>query len=190
MMSVEANDRRTHSYPHHDLVSGRLRLVTTAPYDYVFLYSSKPSRVEIRHSLLGRSTRWYPCPSLAASAEGQALADRRFNRSRYDAARTIDAVSVRLRDQLDLDTLTTELLTVLDQTIEPSRRLRHCGCDRRPHRKPGPGRSLDMRWSIAGTRPRPSVQAPPAHVLWTGACQKFARNCATRNLTPLHNPIP
>jgi hypothetical protein len=46
-MSMESNDRRTHSYPHHDLVSGRLRLVTTAPYDYVFPYTSKPSRVEI-----------------------------------------------------------------------------------------------------------------------------------------------
>ena len=50
----------------------------------------------------------------------QRLVDRRFNRRRYDAARTIDAFSVRLRDQVDLDTLTTELLTVVDQTVEPT----------------------------------------------------------------------
>jgi hypothetical protein len=50
----------------------------------------------------------------------QRLVDRRFNRRRYDAVRTVDAFTVRLRDQVDLDTLTTELLTVVDQTIEPT----------------------------------------------------------------------
>jgi hypothetical protein len=50
----------------------------------------------------------------------QRVVDRRFNRARYDAARTIEAFSVRLRDQVDLDTLTTELLAVVDHTIEPT----------------------------------------------------------------------
>ncbi|HZA80374.1 MAG TPA: hypothetical protein VFC13_02750, partial [Actinomycetes bacterium] len=50
----------------------------------------------------------------------QQVVDRRFNRHRYDAARTIDAFSVRLRDQVDLDTLTTELLAVVDHTVEPT----------------------------------------------------------------------
>ena len=40
--------------------------------------------------------------------------------SRYNAATTIEAYSVRLRDQLDLDTLSTELLAVVDQTMEPT----------------------------------------------------------------------
>jgi hypothetical protein len=50
----------------------------------------------------------------------QQAVDRWFNRGRYDAARTIAAFSTRLRDQVDLDTLTSELLTVVDQTMQPS----------------------------------------------------------------------
>ena len=49
----------------------------------------------------------------------QRAVDRRFNRRRYDAARTIAAFSTRLREQLDLDTLTAELCAVASQTIEP-----------------------------------------------------------------------
>jgi hypothetical protein len=50
----------------------------------------------------------------------QQIVDRRFNRRRYDAAKTIEAFSTRLRDQLDLDTLSTELLAIVDQTTEPT----------------------------------------------------------------------
>jgi len=50
----------------------------------------------------------------------QAVVDRRFDRRRYDAARTIEAFSARLRQQVDLDMLTTELLTVVEQTMQPT----------------------------------------------------------------------
>ena len=51
----------------------------------------------------------------------QDLVDRRFNRRRYDAARTVDGFARRLRDQVDLDALRGELLTVVDQTVQPTR---------------------------------------------------------------------
>ena len=51
----------------------------------------------------------------------QQAVDRRFNRRRHDAARVIQAFSTRLRDQVDLDGLTAEMLEVVDQTMQPTR---------------------------------------------------------------------
>jgi IS30 family transposase len=50
----------------------------------------------------------------------QRAVDRHFNRRRYDAAKTIEAYSTRLRDQIDLNTLSTELLAIVHQTTEPT----------------------------------------------------------------------
>jgi hypothetical protein len=50
----------------------------------------------------------------------QRAVDLRFNRRRYDAALTIQAFSTRLRQQVDLDTLTRELLAVVEDTMQPT----------------------------------------------------------------------
>jgi hypothetical protein len=50
----------------------------------------------------------------------QAVVDRRFNRRKYDAARTVEVFSRRLREEIDLDTLSAELLAVVHETVQPA----------------------------------------------------------------------
>jgi hypothetical protein len=73
----------------------------------------------------------------------QQAVDRRFNRRKYNTAKTIEAFSARLREQVDLDTLSTEVLAVVDQTMEPTRV------------------SLWLRPSPPGPSDTPRSKAPP-----------------------------
>jgi hypothetical protein len=50
----------------------------------------------------------------------QSLVNQRFNRHHYDAARTIEMFSARLRNRVDLESLSDELLDVVDKTVEPA----------------------------------------------------------------------
>jgi len=50
----------------------------------------------------------------------QAAVDQRFNRRRHDAAQRIAAFGGRLLQQVDLDTLTAELLAVVEVTMQPT----------------------------------------------------------------------
>ena len=50
----------------------------------------------------------------------QGAVDRRFNRSRYDAERTIAAFNGRLRSEVELDALTQDLVGVVEDTMQPA----------------------------------------------------------------------
>jgi hypothetical protein len=50
----------------------------------------------------------------------QQVVDRRFNRRRHNTAERIGAFGDRLHQQVDLDTLTADLLGVVDQTMQPT----------------------------------------------------------------------
>ena len=106
------------------LVYGLLTAVLAAVYAGVVLVlvqvsggiGTKPPSWAVAGATLAAAALFQP-----ARRRIQAAVDRRFNRRKYNTTKTIEAFSTRLRDQIDLDTLSTEVLAVVDQTMEPTR---------------------------------------------------------------------
>jgi hypothetical protein len=72
------------------------------------------SGLAVAASTLGTAALFGPLRSRT-----QAVVDRRFFRSKYDATRTLERFSVKVRNEVDLDMLTTELREAIAEAVQP-----------------------------------------------------------------------
>lgn len=74
-----------------------------------------PNRISVAVATLAAAAAFRP-----VLVRTQVIVDRRFNRSRYDAEQTVRSFARRLRDEVDPEIVSEDLLAVLDRTMQPS----------------------------------------------------------------------
>jgi hypothetical protein len=113
LFAIDRIISRTVSY---GLVTGLLVAVYAGLVTAVSRWTNTDSPLAVAMSTLAVAALFQPLRHRV-----QAVVDRRFNRPRYDAARTIETFTLELRDKVDLEVLAADLLTVVHQTMQPAR---------------------------------------------------------------------
>jgi hypothetical protein len=102
------------------LVYGLLTVLLGLGYASAVLVGGQLAGQERSNLVVAGSTLAVAALFQPARRRVQATVDRFFNRRKYDAAKTVEAFSARLREHIDLDALSSELLAVVNQTMEPT----------------------------------------------------------------------